>query len=144
MQGDAVLPRRGAGGGEPRSGDEVYNTKCAVCHGTGAAGAPKFGDAGAWGGRVAKGLDTLTNAINGINGMPAKGLCKDCSEMTKPVLITWSKAVQAGWALLALKGGDSSSLLKQRRDVDCHGLSCIETNFTAVIKQIDIVIHDHR
>ena len=24
----------------PRSGEEVYNTSCAACHGTGAAGAP--------------------------------------------------------------------------------------------------------
>lgn len=70
-----------AGGGEPRSGADVYTTKCAACHGTGAAGAPKFGAAGDWAPRVGKGLDTLySNAINGFNGMPAKGLCMDCSE----------------------------------------------------------------
>ena len=66
---------------EPRSGDTIYNASCTACHATGAAGAPKLGDAGAWAPRIAKGKDTLyTNAINGYNGMPAKGLCMDCSD----------------------------------------------------------------
>jgi cytochrome c5 len=65
----------------PRSGADVYNTACAACHGTGAAGAPKMGDTAAWGPRINKGLDTLlANAINGINGMPPRGLCMDCSD----------------------------------------------------------------
>jgi cytochrome c5 len=52
-----------------------------MCHASGAAGAPKFGDAAAWGPRIGKGMDTLySNAINGFNGMPAKGLCMDCSD----------------------------------------------------------------
>ena len=65
----------------PRSGEDIYKSKCVACHNTGAAGAPKIGDAGAWAPRVAKGVDTVyANAINGINGMPAKGLCMDCSD----------------------------------------------------------------
>ena len=65
----------------PRSGDAVFNTYCAACHGTGAMGAPKSKDAGAWGGRMAKGMDkVLANAINGLNMMPAKGTCMDCSD----------------------------------------------------------------
>ena len=48
---------------------------------TGAAGAPKTGDAAAWAPRIAKGMDTLYgNAINGVGAMPAKGLCADCSD----------------------------------------------------------------
>ena len=31
-----------------RSGDQVYNAACAGCHVSGAAGAPKTGDSGAW------------------------------------------------------------------------------------------------
>lgn len=72
---------------EPRSGQEVYETKCSTCHATGAAGAPKYGTA-EWTPRLAKGIDTLyTNAINGFKGMPAKGMCFDCSddEMNKAV-----------------------------------------------------------
>ena len=81
MSGDecAAAPTVVASG--PRSGDSIYNSKCVACHGTGAAGAPKLGDVGAWAGRIDKGLDTLySNAINGFNGMPAKGLCMDCSD----------------------------------------------------------------
>jgi cytochrome c5 len=66
---------------EPRSGEVVYNSKCMSCHSTGAAGAPKLGDAAAWAPRVAAGMDSLmANAINGLNAMPPKGLCMDCSD----------------------------------------------------------------
>ena len=65
----------------PKSAEDVYNASCNACHGTGAAGAPKMGDAAAWGPRIAKGADTLyAHAINGFNGMPPKGLCMSCSE----------------------------------------------------------------
>jgi len=65
----------------PKSGDAVYNGSCAACHGTGAAGAPKLGDAAAWAPRIAKGMDTLLgNATKGLNAMPPKGLCMTCSE----------------------------------------------------------------
>lgn len=64
----------------PRTGEQVYNT-CAACHSTGAAGAPKFGDVAAWAPRIAQGAETLyTHSIQGFNGMPAKGLCGDCSD----------------------------------------------------------------
>lgn len=65
----------------PRSGEAVYNAACMACHATGAAGAPKTGDVAAWSGRIGKGMDTLvSNAINGINAMPAMGMCMDCSD----------------------------------------------------------------
>jgi cytochrome c5 len=64
----------------PRTGEQVYNT-CAACHASGAAGAPKFGDVAAWAPRIAQGAETLyTHSINGFKGMPAKGLCNDCSD----------------------------------------------------------------
>ncbi len=64
-----------------RAGDAVYNSGCAACHASGAAGAPKTGDAGAWSARVDQGVDTLVkHAYEGYNAMPAKGLCADCSE----------------------------------------------------------------
>jgi cytochrome c5 len=67
--------------GEPRTGQQVYETKCFTCHASGAAGAPKFGAAGDWTPRIANGIDALyANAINGVGGMPAKGLCMDCSD----------------------------------------------------------------
>ena len=64
-----------------RSGEQVYNASCLACHSTGVAGAPKLGDKAAWTARVAKGLDGLTaTAISGINAMPPKGTCADCSD----------------------------------------------------------------
>lgn len=57
-----------------QTGAAVYTAACAACHGSGAAGAPKFGDAGAWGPRIAQGYDTvLKHAMEGLRGMPAKG-----------------------------------------------------------------------
>ncbi len=77
----AAAPVQMAASGEPRSGQAVYDSKCATCHATGAANAPKLGDAAAWASRVGKGMDVLyTSAIKGFNGMPAKGLCFDCSD----------------------------------------------------------------
>ena len=64
-----------------RSGQEVYQASCFACHGTGAAGAPKVGDAAAWGPRAAKGIDGLMNsALNGLNAMPPRGTCGNCSD----------------------------------------------------------------
>lgn len=61
-------------GDGPRDGKAVYNAVCHTCHASGLLGSPIFGDAGAWGPRIAKGKDTLyTHAINGFNAMPAKG-----------------------------------------------------------------------
>ncbi|WP_460239483.1 c-type cytochrome [Aurantivibrio plasticivorans] len=67
--------------GEPRSGEEIYTTKCAACHNAGVGGAPKIGDAGDWEARVAQGMDVLfDHAWNGFNAMPPKGICMDCTE----------------------------------------------------------------
>lgn len=65
----------------PRSGEDVYESKCAACHISGAAGAQKLGDKAAWAPVIAKGIDVLyTSTISGLNGMPAKGLCFDCTD----------------------------------------------------------------
>lgn len=61
--------------GEPKSGEEVYNAVCSACHQAGVAGAPKTSDTAAWEQRLGDGgKDSLySNAINGLNAMPAKG-----------------------------------------------------------------------
>jgi cytochrome c5 len=54
--------------------EQLYQGACLACHTTGAAGAPKIGDAAAWSERGAKGLDALvTSAINGMGAMPPRG-----------------------------------------------------------------------
>ena len=61
--------------------ERVYMQSCWACHNSGAAGAPKVGTAADWAPRIEKGMDTLlANAINGINAMPAKGLCFTCTD----------------------------------------------------------------
>lgn len=53
------------------SGETVYKAQCAACHDAGALGSPKFGDAAAWGPRIAQGLEALwTSAMKGKNAMP--------------------------------------------------------------------------
>ncbi len=57
-----------------QTAEAVYTAICAACHTSGAAGAPKLGDAAGWAPRIAQGYDTLLkHAIEGIRGMPAKG-----------------------------------------------------------------------
>ena len=82
MAGDACAAAVVEVAAGPRSGKDVYESKCTACHSVGVAGAPKYGDSAAWGARVSeKGMSGLfNNAWNGINAMPAKGTCNDCSE----------------------------------------------------------------
>jgi len=64
------------------SGEQVYKKSCQSCHASGAAGAPKLGDAVAWKSRIAKGNDALyLSALQGVPGtaMMAKGTCGACS-----------------------------------------------------------------
>jgi cytochrome c5 len=57
-----------------RSGEEVFKGQCAACHATGAAGAPKFGDKGAWAPRIVKKFDALvTSALKGKGAMAPQG-----------------------------------------------------------------------
>jgi cytochrome c5 len=57
-----------------KTGEQVFQAQCSTCHATGALGAPKFGDAAAWGPRIAKGFDALLNsALHGKNNMPPQG-----------------------------------------------------------------------
>lgn len=64
-----------------RSGEEIYLSKCQYCHASGVLGAPKFGSKIAWEPLINRGIDNiLKTAISGVNAMPAKGGCIDCSE----------------------------------------------------------------
>jgi cytochrome c5 len=76
IQPVAKVEVAGAGTGvqAAKSAEEIYKSTCAACHDSGAAGAPKLGDKGAWGPRIGVGLDKLAqSAIQGKGAMPPKG-----------------------------------------------------------------------
>jgi cytochrome c5 len=68
-------------------GEQVYTATCFACHGAGVAGAPKFGDKGAWAPRLGQGLAVLhKHALEGFQGkagvMPAKGGRTDLADQS--------------------------------------------------------------
>lgn len=71
-----------ATGGAPRTGEEIVTSTCQGCHGAGVMGAPKIGNKGDWGPRIAKGKPMLyDHALKGFNNkMPPKGMCMTCSD----------------------------------------------------------------
>jgi cytochrome c5 len=71
---DGFSMKSSSGPKQLQAAEAVYTAVCSACHASGAAGSPKFGDAGAWSARIAQGYDTLLkHAIEGIRAMPAKG-----------------------------------------------------------------------
>lgn len=72
-----------AAGGGAKSADDIIAGHCGACHSAGVLGAPKIGDTAEWKKRADEqgGLDALlAKAISGINAMPPKGTCADCSD----------------------------------------------------------------
>jgi cytochrome c5 len=66
--------------GGAMSPKDIYENNCKMCHQTGVAGAPKFGNKDEWAPRIAQGLDTIVKAaITGIRAMPPKGNCLKCT-----------------------------------------------------------------
>lgn len=64
------------------SAEGTYEQYCAMCHNTGMANAPRRDDTAHWTARVEEaGLNAIvTNAINGINAMPPRGMCATCTD----------------------------------------------------------------
>ena len=57
-----------------KTGEQVYQAQCIACHGSGAAGAPKLGDAAAWAPRIKTGFESLLHsALKGKGSMGAQG-----------------------------------------------------------------------
>ncbi len=57
-----------------KTGEEVFKAQCTACHTSGAAGAPKLGDVGAWAARIRQGFDTLVqSALKGKGNMGPQG-----------------------------------------------------------------------
>jgi cytochrome c5 len=54
-----------------KTGEQVFTGQCSACHTSGALGAPKLGDGGAWAARIKTGLEALVHsAVAGKGQMP--------------------------------------------------------------------------
>lgn len=61
-------------GGPAKTGEDVFKAQCTACHSAGLAGAPKFGDAAAWGPRIGQGFEKLLHsALQGKGAMAPQG-----------------------------------------------------------------------
>lgn len=61
--------------------ETTFAATCAACHNAGVANAPKMDDAAAWNARMEKGMDAVMAIVStGLNAMPAKGLCFNCTD----------------------------------------------------------------
>ena len=57
-----------------KTGEQVFGAQCSACHTAGLVGAPKFGDAVAWGPRIKTGYEALLHsALVGKGQMGAQG-----------------------------------------------------------------------
>jgi cytochrome c5 len=69
---------------------DLYERACFLCHARVGSGAPLVGDAAAWAPRLAKGNAALVSQVRqGLGGMPARGLCPDCSDADFEALIAF-------------------------------------------------------
>lgn len=79
-----------------RTGEEIYNTKCSLCHATGVAGAPLSGNRAAWEPRIATGYENLVQSVlNGKNAMPPRAGFTDLTDDEIRRAVAW-QANQAG------------------------------------------------
>jgi cytochrome c5 len=79
--GEVVVSAAPAAAGQ-RSGQDIVQSTCSACHGTGALGAPRIGDKNAWGPLIKHGLDELVQvAIKGVRQMPPRGGNPDLTDI---------------------------------------------------------------
>lgn len=74
---------------DPRLAD-LYERSCKACHTQSGGVTPLTGDVQAWQLRLAKGLPALLGSVRqGFNGMPADGLCAECTDADLQQLIAF-------------------------------------------------------
>lgn len=123
--GGAILPAVAAP--TPRSGREVVEAQCIICHGSGLEGAPRIGDVKAWRKRAGLGLTSLTgHAIAGVRRMPPHGGKLSISDLEIKRAITYMVNESGGrWTepIDRARAPDkrSGESIVQARCSQCHG-----------------------
>jgi cytochrome c5 len=59
-----------------------YNKSCMVCHASGVANAPKTGSEADW-------KPLVASVKTGMNAMPPRGMCNDCTDADYKALINY-------------------------------------------------------
>ena len=76
---------------------QLYEQSCLACHAVTGGLVPPTGNVEAWRPRLDKGLNVLVrHARQGFNGMPAGGLCLDCSDADFEQLILFMSSDLSG------------------------------------------------
>ena len=84
------------------NGKAVYDSSCAACHSTGAAGAPKLGDVASWAPRIKTGEAALfISATKGKGVMPPRGGNATLTDVEIKAVISYMVAQAAGAAVAA-------------------------------------------
>ena len=82
-----AAPAASAAPAAPAEVPPLYKKSCAMCHASGAGGAPKLGNKDDWAPRIATGMEEILKvAIKGRGGMPARGGTKASDEEIKAVV----------------------------------------------------------
>ncbi|HYA36874.1 MAG TPA: c-type cytochrome [Candidatus Methylomirabilis sp.] len=125
-----IVPQEAHAQGDTRSGKDVVEKVCIACHGTGANGAPKIGDAKAWKARASKGLTGLTkNALQGIRKMPAHGGQPGLSDLDIARAITYMVNHSGGhW----VEPASAEELTKERSGEEVVKAQCVKCHGTGV------------
>ena len=125
----AIGAAHAAGPGE-RSGEEVVEHVCAICHATGLNGAPKIGDARAWEARSKRGLSSLTeNALNGVRRMPPHGGSLSLNDLEIKRAITYMVNHSGGsW----VEPIDRRHLPAERKGEEIVRAQCVKCHRTGV------------
>jgi cytochrome c5 len=112
-------------------GKTVYAAKCGACHQVGAGGAPKITDKAAWLSRLdKKGIDKIyDNVYNGINSMPARGLCNSkedelCDDKAMRSAVDYIYSLQKGEGVKAERKGQSPAAVSAARAKKIYDDTC--------------------
>lgn len=123
----AMLALGAAHAAAARTGAEVVEAQCAMCHASGREGAPRIGDAKAWAPRAKRGLAGLTQtAIEGVRKMPPHGGKLELPDLEIQRAITYMVNKSGGqWVepidrAAPAKGRSGESIVKAKC-AQCHG-----------------------